>query len=197
MEPNISNLSLYPFKPGHFIQKNKINRIPVGVWFHLYTQNVTTKNQDPMGACKQHQRTTGTCMFTSLFLCQCQIWAHVGFVRLRRCHISEALMPPASLNRCAFLERGFYILRNPIGKIRFFFVFVFFTDTPEVTHTCSNWASGKGDWCTSNDFILICLILKIREGWHIALEIYLSFFCCHIYTLCLCVFLRYVAWQRD
>lgn len=64
------NLSLYPLKPGHFIQKNK------SLWVYGFTcvqMSQQQQNQDPRGACKQRQQTTGTCMFTSLFLCQCQI----------------------------------------------------------------------------------------------------------------------------
>lgn len=35
-------------------------------------------------------------------------------------HLSEALMPPASLSWCVVLECGIYILRNHIGKNKFF-----------------------------------------------------------------------------
>lgn len=73
VEPNLSNLSLYPLKPGHFIQKNKKNKQDLCGCMVSPVYKCHNKNQDPRGACKQRQQTTGTHMFTSLFLCQCQI----------------------------------------------------------------------------------------------------------------------------
>lgn len=104
------NLSLYHLKPGHFLQKIKTKQDLCGSMVSpVYKCHDKKKSgsQGGLQAASANDKNIHVYKFVSLPVSDL---SPCGLCQIEEMsHLSEALMPPASLSRCVVLECGVYI----------------------------------------------------------------------------------------
>lgn len=134
VEPNLSSLSLYPLKPGHFIQKNKNKQDLCGCMVTpVYKCHNNKKIKIPGGFASSVSEQEHTCLQVCFFASVRSepMWALSDWGDVTSLWGTDATCQFKPVCRSWVWLIHF---EKPIGKKMFLFIV-----TPEVTHTCSNW----------------------------------------------------------